>query len=118
MVWPGTTQLTETPSAMPVLYRKLPESLEHMAFGMDRDSVLHPVLEAVKSRSSIKTVTVQIWTGGELHKHLSKLKIECAWRGIHLTVTNNVRLFRSMTVSFCGFYYKKNLKISIMIAFN
>ncbi|KAF8640516.1 hypothetical protein AX17_000178 [Amanita inopinata Kibby_2008] len=88
---------TESPSVFPVLYRQLPKSLEHMALGMDRDSSLHSILEAVKGRDSLKTITLQVWTGGELHGHLSKLKIDCAWKGVDLRITNDVRLFRLMT---------------------
>lgn len=90
---------TERPSVLPLLYRKLPESLEHMAFGIDRDSVLHAVLEVVKNGTSLKTVAVHIWAGGESHNQLSKLKIGCAWRGVDLTITSNMRLFRLITVS-------------------
>ena len=90
---------TERPSVLPFLHRKLPESLEHMAFGIDGDSALHGVLEAVNNRTSLKTVTVHIWPGGESHRQLSRLKIGCAWRGVDLTITSNIRLFRVMTVS-------------------
>lgn len=90
---------TERPSVLPFLHRKLPESLEHMAFGIDRDSVLHGVIEAVNNGTFLKTVTVHIWPGGESHRQLSRIRIGCAWRGVDLTITSNIRLFRLMTVS-------------------
>ncbi|KAM6498767.1 hypothetical protein JOM56_006715 [Amanita muscaria] len=86
---------TESPSALKHLYAKLPETLEHMAFGVDKDSELRHVLGAVKGTRTLKTVVIQIWTGGELHD-LSKLKIECACRGMCLK-TNPVRLLRPLT---------------------
>ncbi|KAF8634966.1 hypothetical protein AX15_000690 [Amanita polypyramis BW_CC] len=90
---------TESPSVLPVLYRKLPESLEHMAFGMDKDSALHAILRAVKNRTSLKTITAHIWSGGESHSHISNLKVKCAWRGVDLRVTDNIRQFRLMMAS-------------------
>ncbi|KAK2464759.1 hypothetical protein APHAL10511_003177 [Amanita phalloides] len=88
---------TEKPSVLPIAYRRLPESLEHMAFGIDKDSVLHAVLDAVKSKTSLKMVTVLVWAGGDSHHQLSKLKIGCAWQGVDLTMTSDIRLFRLMT---------------------
>jgi hypothetical protein len=41
---------TKRPSVLPFLHRKLPESLEHMAFVIGRDSVLHGILEETYRR--------------------------------------------------------------------
>lgn len=88
----------EAPGALGKLHKELPETLEHIAFGLDRNTALQPVLEAVRSNDSIKSVTVNLWNGGELHPQFSALKISCAYRGVELRVTSEIQTFRAMTV--------------------
>lgn len=89
----------ENPWASPMVYRKLPDVLQHVALGLDRDTALQPVLDTIKSRGSLRVVTVHIWAGGEHHPQLPALKIACAYAGIDLRMTRDIRVFRAMTVS-------------------
>ena len=101
------TLRTNHPSTQPLLYKRLPESLEHVAIGLDRDTALQPVIDIVKTRDMLKAVTVHLWRGGEKHKLLNVLKIACAYRGIDLRMSNDVNTFRTLAVSkplfFSGF---------------
>lgn len=94
----------ENPWASPMVYRKLPQVLQHVALGLDRSTALQPVLEIVKSRESLKVVTVHVWEGGDFHPQLSALKIACAYRGIDLRMTRDVRVFRTMMVRIHSYY--------------
>ncbi|KAJ8502785.1 hypothetical protein ONZ45_g11435 [Pleurotus djamor] len=81
----------------PMVYKKLPEDIQHIAFGLDRDTALQPVIDVVKSRPGLRAVTVHVWAGGELHPQLSSLKIACAYRGVDLRTTRDMQVFRAMT---------------------
>jgi hypothetical protein len=85
---------TETPSSSAIVYKLIPEHLEHLAFGLDRDSPLTSVIDLVKSRNALKAITVQFWDGGNRHSLLTPLKIACAYRGVDLLLTNNLTSFR------------------------
>ncbi|KAF9469539.1 hypothetical protein BDZ94DRAFT_1151514 [Collybia nuda] len=87
----------ETPVISGKLYKELPDTLEHLAFGLDRNTVLQPALEALRSHGSLTSVTVNVWNGGGLHPQFSAFKIACAYQGIGLRVTNEVQTFRAMT---------------------
>lgn len=86
--------------ASPMVFRKLPEVVQHIALGLDQDTALQPVLEVVKSKDSLKVVTVHIWDGGDQHPQLSALKIACAYHGVELRMTKDIGVFRSMIVCF------------------
>jgi len=88
----------ENPWASPMVYRKLPEVLQHIALGLDRNTALQPVLETVKSRESLRVVTVHLWDGGEHHPQLPALKIACAYRGLDLRMTTDIQIFRALIV--------------------
>ena len=90
---------TETPSSSTIVYKLIPDHLEHLAFGLDRDSPLTSVIDLVKSRNALKAMTVQVWDGGDQHSLLTPLKIACAYRGVDLLLTNNLTLFRISPVS-------------------
>jgi len=97
---------TETPSSSTIVYKHIPEHLEHLAFGLDRDSPLTSVIDLVKSRNALKAITVQVWDGGNQHSLLTPLKIACAYRGIHLLLTNNLTSFRIWLRNPCLYYYR------------
>jgi hypothetical protein len=90
----------ESPWVSPMIFRRLPEVLRHVALGLDKDSALQPVLDIVKSRKSLEAVTVHVWHGGELHPQLPALKIACAFRGIDLRITHDIPVFRALIVRF------------------
>ena len=90
---------TETPSSSPIVYKHIPDHLEHLALGLDRDSPLTSVIDLVKSRDALKTITVQVWDGGNQHPLLTPLKIACTYRGVDLRLTNDFTSFRNSPVS-------------------
>ncbi|KAF8807882.1 hypothetical protein BYT27DRAFT_7189972 [Phlegmacium glaucopus] len=85
---------TETPLCSPIVYKHIPDHLEHLAFGLDRDTPLTSVIDLVKSRNTLKAITVQVWEGGNQHTLLTPLKIACAYQGIDLRLTNDLSSFR------------------------
>lgn len=89
----------ESPWVPPMVFKKLPATLEHLAFGVDKDTPLHMIVEAVKAKAGLKAVSVHLWEGGEDHAVLPSLRLACAYKGIELTTTLNVQRFRAMTVS-------------------
>ncbi|KAL0951970.1 hypothetical protein HGRIS_008622 [Hohenbuehelia grisea] len=87
----------ESPWVSPMVFRRLPDELQHVALGIDRDTALQPVIETVKSRPYLGVVTAHLWAGGEQHPQLPALKIACAYRGVELRLTNDIQVFRAMT---------------------
>jgi hypothetical protein len=77
----------------------MPESIQHLAFGLDRDTVLNSIIDLVNSMDELQAVTVNIWRDGEHHSLLPSLKMACAYRGIDLRLTQDVRRMRMMVVS-------------------
>lgn len=76
--------------------RGLSPHIEHLAFGLDKDLTMLPVLEVVKTRRCLNTVTVHVWNGGQYHPQLASLQIACACRGIDLRMTHDIAVFRTM----------------------
>lgn len=94
---------TERPStsAIPAVFRQLPMGIQHLAFGMDQVTPLQTLVEAVKTRDELESITVNIWDKGSSHRQLPALKMACAFRGVELRITNDVRVHRAMMVSIC-----------------
>jgi hypothetical protein len=88
----------ENPWASPSLLRKLPKTLEHIAFGVDKDTPLHVIAETIKTRDEVKAVTAHLWDGEEAQCMLSGLKKVCATKGIELVCTTNIQRFRATVV--------------------
>ncbi|KZT22622.1 hypothetical protein NEOLEDRAFT_1157641 [Neolentinus lepideus HHB14362 ss-1] len=80
----------------PLVYKMLPEGIQHVALGVDRDTPLEAVLSMVKTRDELQVLTLQVWEGGLRHPAMPSLKMECAARGIELRITRDVRVFRTM----------------------
>jgi hypothetical protein len=88
----------ENPWATPLLYKRLPAGMQHVALALDQDTSLQPIIDAVRSGDSLKAVTLQVWESGERNPQLPVLKLVCAYRGIDLQITKDIRLFRSTVV--------------------
>ncbi|KAJ6575459.1 hypothetical protein B0H19DRAFT_987659 [Mycena capillaripes] len=86
----------ENPWATPLLYKRLPAGLQRVALALDQDTALQPVLDAVRSLKSLTAVTLQVWGSGERNPQLPVLKLVCAYRGIDLKITKDIRQFRSI----------------------
>ncbi|KAG7100002.1 hypothetical protein E1B28_001790 [Marasmius oreades] len=94
---PNLRQLSvEDITSYPVVYKKLSDKLESMAFGLNKDTQTQALLDAIKAKGLLRAVTVHLWNGGELHRQLPSLKMTCALRGIDLSLTHDIRDFRSM----------------------
>ena len=87
---------TENPASPPGFYKQLPEGIESLAFGLDRDTPLNVIIDVIRTRDMLKTITVSLWESGHSHPLLSPLKMVCAYRGIGLSITTDLRVFRSM----------------------
>ncbi|KAI0640262.1 hypothetical protein C8Q77DRAFT_1043881 [Trametes polyzona] len=83
--------------ASPALYSSLPSGLQHLAFGVDSDTSLRSVIQAIKKSTDLRVVTMHVWHGGERHPQLSAVKIACALKGVQLRETKDLPAFRSMT---------------------
>ncbi|KAF9056061.1 hypothetical protein BJ165DRAFT_1522013 [Panaeolus papilionaceus] len=95
------TLRTENPSCLSTLYKHLPDSIEHVAFRLDRDAPMNSIIDLVKRRRHMKRVTVQVSDGGSRHPHLSPLKATCAFRGVGLDLLNDLRCYRATQVPRC-----------------
>ncbi|CDO77261.1 hypothetical protein BN946_scf184753.g11 [Trametes cinnabarina] len=82
--------------ASPMLYKTLPGGLQHLAFGVDSDSALQPVVQAIRRSTELRVVTMHIWRGGEKHPKLADVTLACARQGVELRVTRDVPAFRAM----------------------
>ncbi|KAF8240884.1 hypothetical protein L208DRAFT_324488 [Tricholoma matsutake] len=78
------------------IYRKIFGTLEHIALGLDRNTILQPIIETVRSSDTLKVVTVNVWHGGDQHPQYSTLKVACAYRGVELRITKDIQVFRLM----------------------
>lgn len=87
---------TENPACPSGFYKQLPEGIENFSFGLDRDTPLNVIIDVVRKRDMLKTITVSLWESGHSHPLLSPLKMVCAYRGIELCITSDLRVFRSM----------------------
>ncbi|KAI0829063.1 hypothetical protein BC628DRAFT_1337596 [Trametes gibbosa] len=83
--------------ASPMLYKTLPGELQHLAFGVDGDTALQPVIQAIKKSSDLRAVTMHVWHGGNKHPQLADVRIACARNGVRLTETKDVLAFRAVT---------------------
>ncbi|KAI0937318.1 hypothetical protein AcV5_005255 [Taiwanofungus camphoratus] len=86
----------------PAVYKALPETMEHLALGVDMDTSLQPVVQAIKRSEVLKTVTMHLWLGGEHHPLLNRVKIACAVQGVDLRFTRDIRAFRTVTQGIHG----------------
>ncbi|KAG6810960.1 hypothetical protein H0H92_009608 [Tricholoma furcatifolium] len=77
------------------LWRALPETIEHIALGMDVNTVLRPLVDVVRKAGFLKAITVHAVNGGERHPVLPVLKMVCAYRGVDLRMIQDIRTFRS-----------------------
>ncbi|KAF8215835.1 hypothetical protein K438DRAFT_1799516 [Mycena galopus ATCC 62051] len=86
----------ENPSVTPLLYKRLPAGLQHVAVTLDLDTNLQPVIDALRAENSFSAVTLHLWDGGDRNPKLPVLKLACAYRGIDLKITKDIRRFRSI----------------------
>jgi hypothetical protein len=86
----------ENPACPSGFYKQLPEGIENLAFGLDRDTPLNVIIDVIRKRDMVKTITVSLWESGHSHPLLSPLKMVCAYRGIGLSITTDLRVFRSI----------------------
>ncbi|RDB29613.1 hypothetical protein Hypma_016112 [Hypsizygus marmoreus] len=86
----------EHQSVTPKLFRDLPESLEHIALGLNRNTHLQPVIDTVRSTESIKVLTLNISDGGDQHPLFPVLKMACAYQGVDMRIVRDIKMFRSM----------------------
>lgn len=85
----------DQPKINPLMFKALPSTIRHLAFGVDRDTPLQPVIELVKTRSALEEVTIRLWNGGETHRLLPALKIACAYRGIEFRSEKDATMYES-----------------------
>lgn len=93
--------------ASPRVYQTLPAGLQHLAFSVDSDTALLPVIQAIKRSTDVRVVTMHVWHGGEKHPQLSAVRIACTIKGIELRQTNDVPAFRAITVRPLTFFPAK-----------
>ncbi|KAF7347551.1 hypothetical protein MVEN_01511500 [Mycena venus] len=86
----------ESPCATALLFKSLPAGLQHVALTVDQDTALQSVVDAVRAGESLQAVTLQVWERGERNPQLPVLKLACAYRGIDLKITKDIRVFRSL----------------------
>ncbi|KAH7924495.1 hypothetical protein BV22DRAFT_1035096 [Leucogyrophana mollusca] len=87
---------TESAWSSPMVYRRIPDGIQHISLGLDLDTSLQTLLDVVKERDYLEALTVHIWGNGDRHPHLPALQMVCAYRGVELRMTRDVRVLRSM----------------------
>ncbi|KAJ7070711.1 hypothetical protein C8F01DRAFT_1107444 [Mycena amicta] len=86
----------EHPWITPVLYKPFPSQLRRIAIAIDQDTGLQPVLDVVRNEEALKAVTLQVWDSGDRNTQLPFVKLACAFRGIDLKMTKDIKVFRSV----------------------
>lgn len=101
---------TESPWVAPAVHKSLStDRLQHLAFGVDKDTPLLPVLQTIRRSEGLEVVTLHLWNGGDGHPQLSAIKIACALQGIDLKITRDVQKFRALTVSYLHYHSVNNI---------
>ncbi|KAG6857309.1 hypothetical protein H0H87_006502 [Tephrocybe sp. NHM501043] len=85
----------ESPTVSPRLWRGLPKTLEHIALGIDLNTALQPLIDAVRASRYLGSVTVHFSNDGEKHSLFPVLKMACAYQGVELSAMYDIKLFRS-----------------------
>lgn len=86
---------TERAWTLPTVFRRLPEHVRHLAFGMDPSTPLQHVVELVNTNDELESVTVNVWRG-DCERQLGALKMACAFRGVELRITRDICLHRAL----------------------
>lgn len=86
---------TENPSTLSAHHANLSDEVEHLAFGLDRNTPLGSIIDVIKTREKLQTVTVHVSANGDHHPLFCSLKIACMYRGIDYDITTDLRLFRA-----------------------
>lgn len=84
----------EYPDSIPILFKHLPDGLQHVALGVHRNTNLQPVVETVRSSNSLIALTVFLYGGGDRHSLLPVLKMACAIQGVDLRIIKDISYFR------------------------
>lgn len=79
--------------------RSLPSTLRTLAFTVDKDTMLQPVLRALKDDTALEHIAVHAWADGARHAELPSLKMACALQGVELALVGDVRAFREMPLA-------------------
>ncbi|KAH7915758.1 hypothetical protein BJ138DRAFT_1176360 [Hygrophoropsis aurantiaca] len=87
---------TESAWSSPIVYRRIPDTIQHLSFGLDLDTPLQSLLDVVKDRDDLEALTVHLWGNGARHPHLPALQMACAYRGVDLRMTTDIRVLRTM----------------------
>lgn len=86
---------TERAWTLPTVFQHLPEHVTHLAFGMDPSTPLQHIVELVKTKDELESVTVNVWRG-DCERQLGALKMACAFRGVELRITRDICLHRAL----------------------
>ncbi|KAL4070442.1 hypothetical protein J3A83DRAFT_3202799 [Scleroderma citrinum] len=89
---------TERAWALPTVFRHIPDGIRHLAFGIDPTTPLQHVVELVKTKDELETVTINVWRG-DCERRLAALKMTCAFRGVELRITRDICIHRALVVS-------------------
>jgi len=86
---------TERPSLPVTFYKNLPSGLEHISLSIDHDTQINAIIDYIMAKDTLRTLHVFLWNSGRTHPLLSPLRIACTYRGIELTMTDDLCLFRA-----------------------
>lgn len=95
---------TENPSLSGTFYRVLPSTLEHLSFTVDSDTPLNHIIDLITTNDAVRTAKVFLWEGGRKHPLLAPLRIACTYRGIDLTITDDLLFFRAQSTIVSRFF--------------
>lgn len=82
-----------------VLCKTLPISLQHVSFGLHRETEMKPLLHLISEGAWLTSITLHLWKGGDNHGMLDALRTACVLRGVQLNIVNDIREFRASVVS-------------------
>ncbi|KAH8094635.1 hypothetical protein BXZ70DRAFT_1066280 [Cristinia sonorae] len=77
-----------------VLCKTLPSTLQHIAFGVHRDTDMKPLLHLISEGTRLSSVTLHLWKNAESQNQLEAVRTACAGKGVKLDVVNDIREFR------------------------
>ncbi|KLO20127.1 hypothetical protein SCHPADRAFT_912329 [Schizopora paradoxa] len=84
------------PHVSPLLLKKLPRALKHLAFAIDRNTLLHAAVDGLRAMKTLRRITIDVCPGGRVHPSMPGLKVACATNGITLSRTSSARAFHAL----------------------
>ncbi|KAG5638027.1 hypothetical protein H0H81_002228 [Sphagnurus paluster] len=85
----------ENPMISAKLWKALPETLEHIALGVNVNTSVQPLVDVIRKSETLRAVTIHATNRGDQHPLFPVLKMVSTYQGLSMKVVQDSRIFRS-----------------------